>query len=185
MIKYIYDQDPFLFDRNNTYDFITSHDPTTQVPINMYDPKDLSKDLIIHVHKDRRFQCDDKCYTVFPENFLKKEKNKNKKEKNISVPEPLPKNKGIYVTKSLIEWIKNNNFDQKISKDTIQLLQERDNFGFEKYGQHLRSDDGRNTIEDARQEIGDLLQYVYKAKLNNENLDKIRSTFYVLLELLE
>jgi hypothetical protein len=50
----------------------------------------------------------------------------------------------------------------------IILVEERNAFGVAKYGQPLMTRDGRNGIEDARQELGDLLQYVCKCAMTNE-----------------
>ena len=47
----------------------------------------------------------------------------------------------------------------------ICLVRERDAFGRAKYGQPLMSEDGRNGVVDARQELGDLVQYVCKVSL--------------------
>ena len=44
----------------------------------------------------------------------------------------------------------------------IELVKQRDAFGRAKYGQPLMTNDGRNGLEDARQEMGDLLQYICK-----------------------
>ncbi len=45
--------------------------------------------------------------------------------------------------------------------------------------------DGRNTLEDARQELGDLLQYCFKAKMNGENIQEITNLMPILCELLD
>jgi hypothetical protein len=49
--------------------------------------------------------------------------------------------------------------------ELIVLVQERNAFGVTKYGQPLMTRDGRNGLEDARQELGDLLQYVCKCAM--------------------
>ena len=86
----------------------------------------------------------------------------------MSIPEPSPINKGKEVPAELIKFIQlKPNLAQAGKKILIELISERDEFGKEKYGQSLMSQDGRNEIEDARQELGDFLQYVYKAKMNN------------------
>lgn len=48
----------------------------------------------------------------------------------------------------------------------IDLVEERRKFGIKKYGQSLRSKDGRDDVVEAMQEAADLLQYSYKAALN-------------------
>ena len=100
-----------------------------------------------------------------------------------SKPEPHPLNHGKDIPQLLIAWI-SSNFTQTIKDDAINLIHERDNYGYKKYGQHLMSEDGRNTIEDARQELGDLLQYVFKAKINNEDISKIRDLLPILNKLI-
>lgn len=79
----------------------------------------------------------------------------------MSVPEPAPLNEGLDVSEELMSILR------ALKKDaTLKLVEERRAFGIEKYGQSLMSGDGRNEIEDARQEMGDLLQYVFKITLN-------------------
>lgn len=77
-----------------------------------------------------------------------------------SFPEPPPKPHGFIVPDQLIEFIQSHGNNIHL----IQLIRERDAFGRAKYGQPLMSEDGRNGIEDARQELGDLLQYAFKSK---------------------
>lgn len=78
-----------------------------------------------------------------------------------SVPEPPPKHAGVEVTPALLKWLR----EQQAPEEIGQLIQARHNFGLQKYGQGLMTEDGRNTFEDARQEAGDLLQYLYKAQM--------------------
>ena len=40
--------------------------------------------------------------------------------------------------------------------------------------------DGRDTQEDALQEFGDLLQYIHKAKMNGEDMEKLKKLLPVL-----
>lgn len=97
-----------------------------------------------------------------------------------SIPEPSPVNEGKNVPDHLIKWLENT----KHSKVCIKLIKERDLFGFQKYGQHLMTNDGRSDIEDLRQELGDALQYAMKAKLNGLDLTstlKIVDTLRLLI----
>lgn len=89
----------------------------------------------------------------------------------MSVPEPPPINEGENVPEHLIEWLRKNMGTE--AEDCIHGIHERDNFGFQKYGQHLMTGDGRNDIEDLRQEILDALQYAMKAKMNKKSLKPI------------
>jgi hypothetical protein len=105
-----------------------------------------------------------------------------------SKPEPSPKNIGEEVTPSLINWI-NNISDDKISNiiktNVIQLIVARDTFGLKKYGQRLKTKDGRDSQEDAMQELGDLMQYIYKAKMNGESIEKIKEISSLLIKLID
>lgn len=78
-------------------------------------------------------------------------------EPKISKPEPPPKNRGSNVYTSLCCFLTYSNLDDPCILD---LLEKRHNFGIQKYGQPLMTHDGRDDLEDARQEIGDFLQYV-------------------------
>ena len=56
----------------------------------------------------------------------------------------------------------------------INLVRERDAFGRTKYGQPLMSNDGRNGITDARQELGDLIQYACKVSMEPHTTESER-----------
>lgn len=100
----------------------------------------------------------------------------------MSVPEPPPKNKGFDVTKELIHMLRHY---PHVSRRLVSLVEERQEYGVQKYGQSLMSNDGRNGLEDARQELGDLIQYLYK--VYGDNMDEKHSAkeyrdFYMLWE---
>lgn len=76
-----------------------------------------------------------------------------------SKPEPAPVNRGVEVTPLLLKWLKDHGYSDKL----VKLIEARRLYGIAKYGQGLMSDDGRDTMEDARQEAADLLQYLTKA----------------------
>lgn len=94
-----------------------------------------------------------------------------------SVPEPPPKPHGEAVTPALLSWLKVNADDGWCSAEAYEemktLVQKRDAFGRAKYGQPLMTKDGRNTAEDALQELGDLAQYMFKARMNGESLAEV------------
>ncbi|MBX9636019.1 MAG: hypothetical protein K2Q45_00520 [Nitrosomonas sp.] len=122
---------------------------------------------------------------------------------NASVPEPPPKPNGQIVPTVLCNFIDDlKNFRLDPDYDDMRneyltklsnLVQERNAFGMKKYGQPLYSEDGRNGIEDARQELGDLLQYVCKISLQSdynqeereELLNLIKTAVVVITALLE
>jgi hypothetical protein len=102
------------------------------------------------------------------------------------VPEPPPIERGIPVTPALVGWIGvQYDVPSDAKQAAINLVASRDRFGRSKYGQPLMSRDGRLTSVDALQELGDLLQYAYKARLEGESLNEARKILPILLKLLE
>ena len=103
-----------------------------------------------------------------------------------SVPEPPPLNHGKSVTSALLEWMEtrpSRSYDGIDWESGKKLIKERREFGLQKYGQELMTKDGRNTIEDARQELGDLLQYLFKAKMCGEDITPVTKLLPILNEL--
>ncbi len=103
----------------------------------------------------------------------------------MSIPEPAPKPEGVIVTGELVSWIEKQDVTDTERDRAIKLIKERDEYGFKKYGQHLMTKDGRNSIEDALQELGDLMHYLYKARLNGEDISEIRVLFPLLALLVD
>lgn len=101
-----------------------------------------------------------------------------------SEPEPPPVEAGLAVTPVLLDWLVSNGGDNGHWHEAQQLIRARALFGLRKYGQGLMTDDGRDTIEDARQELGDLLQYVMSARMQGLDLGPIRRLLPVLTKLL-
>ncbi len=85
-----------------------------------------------------------------------------------SIPEPKPENKGIEVY-PIIKLELEKLPDSVEKREILTLLSKRREFGLNKYGQTLMSDDGRNTTEDAEQELGDFLMYFEKLKIRIDN----------------
>jgi hypothetical protein len=83
-----------------------------------------------------------------------------------SIPEPPPQAKGVVVPDALIKHLEEHH--PYIGPNLCYLIKQRDAFGRAKYGQPLMSQDGRNGVEDARQEAGDLLQYAFKVYLSGD-----------------
>jgi hypothetical protein len=93
--------------------------------------------------------------------------------KGSSVPEPPPINNGEIVPDALINYLNSAKQDFRNGiANLINLIHQRDAFGRAKYGQPLMTKDGRNGIEDAKQELGDLLQYLMKCKLAGEEISE-------------
>lgn len=96
-----------------------------------------------------------------------------------SVPEPPPVNRGVPVTPLLLAWL-----EQRADTAELRaLVLQRDAFGRAKYGQPLMSDDGRDSLEDARQELGDLAQYIFKARMHGVDVSEVRRMLDVVAQL--
>lgn len=103
-----------------------------------------------------------------------------------SKPEPAPICRGENVNESLIKWIQDRYmYLLPLRKNIVGLLKERNAFGVQKYGQPLMSQDGRDDIEDARQEIGDFIQYLWKARMNGKNLSVFKDFVQVINGIME
>lgn len=105
----------------------------------------------------------------------------------MSIVQPDPEPLGESVPDKLIDWICLQ--ETKVPIDSIEksilLIKKRDEFGRQKYGQSLMTRDGRNTMVDALEELGDLLQYLFKAKLNNEDCTEIKDLMPILIALVD
>ncbi|MDX8379800.1 MAG: hypothetical protein R8K48_07120, partial [Gallionella sp.] len=84
------------------------------------------------------------------------------------VAQPPPVHKGVAVPPVFQAWARDNGFH-----DAADLSESRSAFGIAKYGQPLMTEDGRDSIEDAIDEIGDFFHYVQKAIMNKEDLSRI------------
>jgi hypothetical protein len=99
--------------------------------------------------------------------------------KEIGTPLQAPIPKGDNVSESLLKVLK------KIDTGfAASVIKERCEYGLKKYGQSLMSKDGRNSIIDALQEAGDLMQYIHKAQMNNEDLTDVKYIVGVIVKLL-
>lgn len=106
-------------------------------------------------------------------------------EGHASIPEPPPKPRGIVIPDALCAHIQ---IQQPHGwQQLLQLVLERDAFGRKKYGQPLMSEDGRNGYEDARQELGDLLQYTYKMHVTKdiEGLERMEQLVRGYMEVIQ
>lgn len=96
-----------------------------------------------------------------------------------SKPEAAPVRGGVEVTPSLVRLLQDLD-----AREAAALVLERDAFGRQKYGQPLMSGDGRDDLEDLLQEIGDALQYAWKAKINGVDVSRARRLVGVLAGLM-
>ena len=95
-----------------------------------------------------------------------------------SQTQPPPLNKGENVPEAFRKWSLEHGHPEAHA-----LSEKRDAFGQSKYGQPLMTKDGRDTVQDIEEEIGDMFHYLYKAKMNGENVDKLKKYVPVILDL--
>ena len=98
-----------------------------------------------------------------------------------SRPEPPPVPLGDEVTPVLLRWLSTAPLCVRV------LVQERDAYGRGKYGQGLRTQDGRDGVEDLRQELGDALQYAAKVAMvggRDAELLELLEAVYALRDML-
>lgn len=84
-------------------------------------------------------------------------------KRNPSQPEPPPTGNGDLVTPPLLEALADY-------PEIAVLVSARYAFGRSKYGTGLRTHNGRDPLEDARQELGGLLQYLWQAKMEGRDI---------------
>lgn len=102
-----------------------------------------------------------------------------------SKPEPAPRAGGELVTPRVLAWLATqavNVGDEAVAR-AVALVRARDAFGRLKYEQGLSMGDGRDTVEDLRQELGDALQYGVKALIEGvegERLEELRDLAQLL-----
>lgn len=90
-----------------------------------------------------------------------------------STPEKSPVKAGEPVTPALIEWLRGQSLHECELLPIIAGIEERSAEGLEKYGQVLMSGDGRDSVNDARQELLDFLQYAQAAKMKGQSLTSL------------
>lgn len=103
----------------------------------------------------------------------------------VSKPEPAPRAGGELVTPRVLAWLATqavNVGDEAVAR-AVALVRARDAFGRLKYEQGLSLEDGRDTVEDLKQELGDALQYGVKALIEGvegERLEELRDLAQLL-----
>lgn len=80
---------------------------------------------------------------------------------NVELPMPQNTYKSKPILQQLLAWM----VGLRAKPESIYYVQQRTELGRTKYGQELHTFDGRNAIEDSKQEAGDLCQYLAKVKL--------------------
>ena len=96
-----------------------------------------------------------------------------------SIPEPAPLPMGEPITPALVTWLGARGLTR-----AADLVTARDAYGRAKYGQPLRLDDGRDAVEDCRQELGDALQYAYRALRRGDDVRELMALAQALVRLL-
>lgn len=95
-------------------------------------------------------------------------------------PQPPPVRCGSAVPPVFQEWARANGY-----ADAVELSVSRAAFGEAKYGQPLMTEDGRDSIEDAKDEIGDFFHYLQKAIVNGEDVNGLAPLMKAASALLE
>lgn len=101
-----------------------------------------------------------------------------KNKENKSIPEPKPENKGIPVYPLALSYL-----GETENEELKELLTQRYNFGLEKYGQPLMTEDGRDEVEDLRQEIGDAVMYLSKCLYKKRDITDVKEMIKILYEM--
>jgi hypothetical protein len=111
-------------------------------------------------------------------------------EKGVPKPQPDPVPAGEVVSFKLMTFISTLIVRSNDKNELAQLAKlytlicARDAFGYAKYKQHLMTGDGRKGLEDAREEMGDLLQYLFKEYLCGTDLSEfeveVETTYKVM-----
>jgi len=85
---------------------------------------------------------------------------------------PTTQASSVEVLPQLLKWLKRDaHFLMENEVDTVcELLQQRSDFGKEKYGTCLHTFNGRDCELDAQQEIIDCLQYVCQLRMEDKSL---------------
>lgn len=84
---------------------------------------------------------------------------------------PAPRSAGSEVTPWLLGWLAARGAPVEVA-DAVRA---RDALGRQRYGQPLRTMDGRDTVTDLAQELADALQYAAKARMLGQDLEPVRA----------
>lgn len=100
-----------------------------------------------------------------------------------SKPEPPPEEGEERVRPFLDVWLMRRVGTGLAVGAAQDLVYERVKFGREKYGTELMTHNGRDPVEDARQELGDLLMYIAQAKMEGRDVSELKTLLKVVTEL--
>lgn len=96
-----------------------------------------------------------------------------------------PEKAGVPVTPVLIAWIESQEFmPDDMKRDVTAGILERSAAGYLKYEQVLMSDDGQDSVLEARQELLDFLQYVMAARMKGQPVASLKPLVALAKEIL-
>lgn len=102
-----------------------------------------------------------------------------------ATPEKLPVPHGTVVTPLLIKWVESQPIDGVRVHQIVADILARDAYGRRKYGQPLMSEDGRDHVNDARQEILDALQYIQAARIQRLDVRELLPLLRLVVRMTE
>lgn len=102
-----------------------------------------------------------------------------------ATPEKLPVPHGTVVTPHLIKWIESQPISGVRVHQIVADILARDAYGRRKYGQQLMSEDGRDHVNDARQEILDALQYIQAARIQGSDVRELLPLLRLVTRMIE
>lgn len=102
-----------------------------------------------------------------------------------ATPEKLPVPHGTVVTPHLIKWIESQPISGVRVHQIVADILARDAYGRRKYGQPLMSEDGRDHVNDARQEILDALQYIQAARIQGSDVRELLPLLRLVTRMIE
>jgi hypothetical protein len=119
----------------------------------------------------------DKCACAMAEAAEGGDHKRRREDEDVkpSVPEPPPKAGKLDVTQNLLAAIairipKQDVFLQADLVSLEKVIKRRLAYGLDKYGQSLKTEDGRDTIEDSDQELADFCQYAWKGLMEGRDI---------------
>lgn len=89
-----------------------------------------------------------------------------------ATPQPSPVERGEPVSPEVLAFLNRCTSINDDERGALkELIIQRCEYGMSKYGQLLMTKDGRDDVIDALQELGDLLQYAMKARMNGRQAE--------------